>query len=108
MDLSFTVQKLAKFSSNLGKVHFEILVNLLRFIRENNNLALKYYANMEDAPLSDRSRQDNIKTENQLIAFSGSGWQDFPYTDRSTGSYIIFYQGGPIENITHVPGLISQ
>ena len=26
--------------------------------------------------------------------FSGSSWQDFPDTDRSTGAYIIFIQGG--------------
>ena len=30
VDLSFAVHKLANFSSNLGKVHFEGLVNLLR------------------------------------------------------------------------------
>ena len=33
MDLSFAVHKLAKFSSNTGKVHFEVLVHLLRYIR---------------------------------------------------------------------------
>ena len=36
VDLSFSVQKLAKFLSNPGKVHFEGLVHLLRYIRENN------------------------------------------------------------------------
>ena len=36
MDLSFSVHTLAKFSSNPGKVHFEGLVHLLRYIRENN------------------------------------------------------------------------
>ena len=30
VDLSFVVQKLAKFSSNPGKVHFEGLLHLLR------------------------------------------------------------------------------
>ena len=32
----------------------------------------------------------------------------FPDTDRSTGAYIIFYQGGPIDHGTHVPGPVSQ
>ena len=27
---------------------------------------------------------------------------------RSTGAYIIFYQGGPIDHGTHVPGPVSQ
>ena len=40
--------------------------------------------------------------------FSDSSWQDFPDTGRSTGAYIIFYQGGPIYHDTHVPGPVSQ
>ena len=34
VDLSFAVHKLEKFSANPGKVHFEGLVHLLRYIRE--------------------------------------------------------------------------
>ena len=41
VDLIFEVHKLAKFSANPGKVHFEGLVNLLRFIRYNKTLGLK-------------------------------------------------------------------
>ena len=53
-------------------------------------------------------RQANIKTENQLMDFSDSSWQDCPYTGRSTGSYIKFYQGGPIDHGTHVTWLVAQ
>ena len=63
---------------------------------------------MKDAPLSDLLRQDSIRTDNQLMDLSDFSWQDFPDTGRSTGSYIIFYQGGPIDNDTHVPGLVSK
>ena len=62
-----------------------------------------YYADMRDAPLSDLLRQANIKTENQLMVFFDSSWQYCPRYGRSTGAYIIFYQGGPIEYRTHVP-----
>ena len=41
------------FTSNTGEVHFEGLVHLLIYIRYNNNLGLKYYAKIEDAPLSE-------------------------------------------------------
>ena len=85
--------------SNPGKVHFEGLIYLLRYIRENKNLGLKYYADMKDAPLSDLLRQASIKIKNQLMAFSDSCWQ---YTGISTGAYMISYQGGPIDNGTHV------
>ena len=40
--------------------------------------------------------------------FSDSSWQDCPDTDRSIGAYITFYQGGPIDHGTHVPGPVSQ
>ena len=41
VDLSFEVQKLAKFLSNPGKINFEELVHLLRYIRDNKTLSLK-------------------------------------------------------------------
>ena len=40
--------------------------------------------------------------------FSDSSWQDFLDTGRSTGAYIIFYQGGTINHGTHVPGPVAQ
>ena len=53
MDLSFAVNKLAKFSANPGKVHFEGLVHLLRYIRDYKTLGLEYYADLNDAPVTD-------------------------------------------------------
>ena len=70
MDLSFAVHKLAKFSANPGKVNFELLIHLLRYIRDNKTLGLKYYADLNDAPVTDLLRQANSKTKNHLMAFS--------------------------------------
>ena len=42
------------------------------------------------------------------MAFSDSSWQDCPDTGRNTGAYIIFYQGGPIDPGTHVPGPVEK
>ena len=42
------------------------------------------------------------------MAFSDSIWQYCPETGRSTGAYIIFYQGGTIDHVTHVPGPVAQ
>ena len=58
--------------------------------------------------LSDLLRQARIKTENQLTALSDYSWQYFPGTGKSTGVYIIFYQGGPIDHGTHVPGPVAR
>ena len=70
--LSFSVHKLSKFLSNASKVNFEVLVYLLRYIRDNKTLGLKYYDNMKDALLYELFRQYNIKTENKLMVLSGS------------------------------------
>ena len=42
------------------------------------------------------------------MALSDSSWQDCPDTVRSTGAYIIFYQGGPIDHGTYFPGPVAQ
>ena len=60
VDLSFAAHKLAKFSENPGKVHFEGLIHLLRYIRDNKTLGLKYYADLNHAPVTDLLIQANI------------------------------------------------
>ena len=40
--------------------------------------------------------------------FSDYSWKDCLETGRSTGAYIIFYQGGQIDHVTHVPGTVAQ
>ena len=102
------MHKIAKFSANPGEVKFEGLVHLLRYIRDNTTLGLKYYADLNDAPVTDLLRQANIKTKNHLMDFSDSSWQDCPDTGRSTGAFIIFYQVGTIDHGTHVPGPVAQ
>ena len=42
------------------------------------------------------------------MAFSDSSWQYCPDTGRSIEAYIIYYQGGPIDHGTHVPGPVAQ
>ena len=107
-DLSFSVHKLANFSANPVKIHFEVLVHLLRYIRDNKTLGLKYYVNIKYAPVSDLFRQASIETENHFMDFSDSSWQYCIDTDRSTGAYIIFYRVGTIYHGTHVPGPVAQ
>ena len=108
MDFSFAVHKLAKFSSNTGKVQFEGLIHLLRYMRDNETFGLNYYADMKYEPLSELLRQASINNENPLMYLYDYSWQDFPETGRSRDAYIIFYQGGPIDHDKHVPGPVAQ
>ena len=102
--LDFSVHKLAKFSANLGKLHFEGMVHILGYIRDNNILGLKYYADMNYAPVSEIL----IQAWESLEGFLSSSWKDYSDTVIITGAYIIFYQGGPIDHGTHVPGPVAQ
>ena len=63
---------------------------------------------MNDAPVTDLLRQAIIKTENHLMDFSDYSCQDCPDTGRSTGAYIIFYQGGTIDYGTHIPESVAE
>ena len=81
---------------------------MLKYIRDNKTLGLKYYADLNDAPVTDLLSQANIKTKNHLMDFSDSCCEDCLDTGRSTGAYIIFYQGGTIDHGTHVPGPVAQ
>ena len=40
--------------------------------------------------------------------FSDSSWQNCLDTGRTTGEYIILYQGGPIDHGTHVTGPVAK
>ena len=94
--------------NDYDKVRIDGLIHLVRYIRDNKTLGLKYYEDMNDAPVSNLLRQARIKAENHLMDFYDSSWQDCADTGRSTGSCIIFYQGGLIDHGTHVIGPFSQ
>ena len=81
---------------------------MLRYIRKNKNLGLESYAKKEDAPLYGLLIHAIINTEKQFMVFYYSIWKDCPYTGRSIGAYVVFYQGGPIDNCTHVSGPVAQ
>ena len=66
----FCITQFGKVSSNSDRVHFEGLVNLLRYIRDKKNLGLEYYAKIEDAPLYDLLRQVIINSDKQFMVLS--------------------------------------
>ena len=103
----FNIQD-GKFSSNSGRVHFEGLVHLFRYIRDSKNLGLRYFSNIEDVPLSNLLRQASIINDNQLIVFPDSIWQDFLDNFRSTGAYIVFNQSVSIDHCSTVSQLCAD
>ena len=71
-------------------------------------MGLKYYDDTNGVPVTDLMRQDRIKTDNQLMAFSYYSWKDCPGTSISTGVYIVFYKGSKIDHVTHVLVPVAQ
>ena len=55
---------------------------------------MKYYTDINDTPVSDLLRQDSIKTENHLMDFSDSSWQECPDTGRIIGNILSFIKVG--------------
>ena len=104
---SFEIHTSEKFPSNNGKVNFEGLVHLLKYIRDSKNPGLKYYAIIEDSPISELYRQARIKNENQLMVYSDYIWKYCTDTGIRTGSYVAFSQGGKIDHCPHVPGPVA-
>ena len=48
---------------------------MLRYIRDDKNFVLGYYAKIEDSPPSDLSVHARINTKNQLMVLSDSNWR---------------------------------
>ena len=69
---------------------------------------MRHYAKIEDSPLSKLLIQARINTEKQLVVFHYYIFQYCPDNGRSTEAYVVFYQGGPIDHFTFVPGPVSQ
>ncbi|MGH7954479.1 MAG: hypothetical protein ACREOZ_00810, partial [Gloeomargaritales cyanobacterium] len=106
-DIVFAVMKLVKYNNQPGKVHFQALIHLLGYLRDNSNCGLTFYGDVLQAPVTKLLRDHEIPSQRDLYSFSDSSWQDCPDSGRSTGSYIIFYQGGVVDHSSFVPDPVA-
>jgi len=106
-DICFATTKLAKFCNNPGKVHYKALTWLLGYLKQTANLGIKYYHNEKNSPLGEMLARNNILTEEEIITFSDSSWQDCKDTARSTGSFATTCQAGLIDYSSFVPDPIA-
>ena len=110
--LQFSIRKLAKFMAMPRRKHYQAAAHLLRYLRCNYlSLGLKFYPTLADSPLYAMvspldSCPSNIG-DFPLILFTDSSWQDCPDTSRSTGSYLIYLNGGLIDGASFVPSPVA-
>jgi hypothetical protein len=106
-DIIYAVNKLAKFSRSPGRVHFDVLIHLLRYLRDHTYLGVKFYSNFVDAPLYQTLSAQNIQQHHPFFGFSDSSWNDDVDTGRSTGCFIITYMGGVVDHSSNTPDPVA-
>ena len=79
-DITFTVNKLCKYMSNPGEVHWKALKHLLRYLKGTRQLGLRYsFA--------------TPATVSALHGYTDASHADCPDSGRSTVAYVFYYHG---------------
>jgi len=102
-DIIFAVNKLARYMRKPGKIHFEALIHLLRYLRDNNDYGVRFFADYSSSPLYHHLKSHELPFDKLLVCMSDSSWNDDVDTGRSTGCFLIFYMGGLIDHSSNMP-----
>jgi hypothetical protein len=106
-DIVYAVNKLAKFTRQPGRNHFEALLYLLRYLRDNALLGIKFYSNLSRAPLVAMLKSQEIEQTQAFFGFSDFSWNDDADTGRSTGCFIITYMGRIVDHSSNMPDPVA-
>ena len=110
-DISYALNKLAKFANKSGATHFWALLHLFGFIKANSNKDLTFYNNITKSKLYKVLQENNIETlQDTNVVFTDSSWNNCVDSGRSTGGYIAMLQAGSVDYGSHllVPVAISS
>ena len=103
-DISYAVNKLAKYANNPGTTHFGTLLHLIGFLKDNSNKGLKFYNDVTKPELYKVLQENNIEIKQDMnVVFTDSSWNDCVDTGRSTGGYVAMSQAGPVDYGSHLP-----
>jgi hypothetical protein len=106
-DIVYAVNKLAKFTRLPGRVHFDVLLHLLRYLRDNALLGIRFYSDLFRAPLIKMLENQKIQQHHAFFGFSDSSWNDDADTGRSKGCFILTYMGGIVDHSSKMPDPIA-
>jgi len=71
-DILFAVNKLAKYTRKPGKMHFEVIIHLLRYLRDNTMYGLQYYSDIGESPIYKMLLSQNIQEQHLFFGFTKS------------------------------------
>jgi hypothetical protein len=106
-DIIYAINKLAKFSRRPGKVHFEALLHVLRYLRDNCHHGIRFYSNSDDAPIMKMLKMQSLQQHHPFFGFSDSSWNDDVDSGRSTGCFILTYMGGVVDHSSNLPDPVA-
>jgi hypothetical protein len=106
-DIIFAVNKLAKYMRKPGKVHFEALIHLLRYLRDNSSYGICFYSIIKDAPIYQMLLAQKIEEKHLMFGFTDSSWNDDQDSGYSTGCFVITYMGGIVDHSSHMPDPVA-
>ncbi len=101
-DITYAVVKFAKYSRCPGVVQMEALLHLLRYLRDNMYLGLKFYSDITMSPVTILLSSNGISLDSPLCTFTDSPWNYNINTGRSSGCFMIFYMGGVVEHSSNM------
>jgi hypothetical protein len=101
-DILYAVNKVAKFTKHPGRKHFDALIHVLRYLRDNIYLGICFYHDVTEAPITKMLMTENIQQTHTFYGFSDSSWNDDVDTGRSTGCFIIVYMGGVVDHSSNL------
>ena len=83
-DVSFAVSALASHNSDPKQMHWNALINLLKFMRDTQNLSITYGSSIS---------YDDI---NELRVYADADFSRHPERRRSRSGHVIYFNGGAI------------
>jgi hypothetical protein len=106
-DITYAVVKFPKYTRCPGVAHMEALLHLLRYLRDNMYLGLKFYSDITMSPITRLLSSNRISLDNPLCTFTDSSWNDDIDTGRSSGCFMTFYMGGVVEHSSNMPDPVA-
>jgi hypothetical protein len=106
-DITYAVVKFAKYTRCPGVAHMEALLHILRYLRDNMYLGLKFYSDITMSPVPRLLSSNGISLDNPLCTFTDSSWNDDIDTGSSSGCFMIFYMGGVVEHSSNMPDPVA-
>jgi hypothetical protein len=108
--LQYGVRKLSRFMRLPGDRHYKALKHMLNYIRcHRTESGIKFYSDPTHSPLFKTLSEVGAPSirDFTIIGVSDSSFDDCPDTHRSTGGYVIHWQGGVVEGASVMPPIIS-